>query len=363
MPRSKPRPQLKPEPAGPRFLCEAEIVSGLKDMAAAELLARFGRSVSLLDKARPEELPFYFDGSLPDLTALTKAASVYLVQHYPIPRPQALLGHQHFTRLTRLISTVRSMHTAGTFRTFRIAAAGSDSSVFQRIKDEIARATGLTPQDDEGDLLLRVRKADIHRDGWEALARLTPRPLAARAWRVCNMEGALNATIASAMIELTAPRPGDRVFNLMCGSGTLLVERLLRAPAAVIGGCDSDPIALRCATDNIAAAGFAKEVDLFEMDVADLPLPDACIDMVCADLPWGQLVGSHEANATLYPLVLREAARIAAPGASAAFITHEIRLMERVLRDCADVWAVRQEVRVFQGGLHPRIYVLERCGE
>jgi 23S rRNA G2445 N2-methylase RlmL len=174
------------------------------------------------------------------------------------------------------------------------------------------------------------------------------------------MEGALNATIASCMIEMTEPRPDDRVFNVMCGSGTLLIERLLRAGVDVIGGCDTNPIALRCATDNLLAADLSNEADLFEMDVTDLKLPDACIDMICGDLPWGQLVGSHEYNLELYPKVLAECGRIAAPGARAVFITHEIRLIEQVLRDCTDVWELRREVKVFQGGLHPRIYLLAR---
>ena len=359
MSKSKSRPS-KSEPTGPRYLCEAEVVTGLKDIAASELRSRFREDVRLLDKQKLEELPFHYDGDLAALDSLSKTLAVYLVQHYPIPRPQALLGHQHFTRLTRLISTVRSMHPAGTFKTFRISAAGAQSSVFQRIKDDIAEATSMTYDDDEADLLLRVRKADLHRDGWEVLLRLTPRPLSARAWRVCNMEGALNATIAAAMIEMTDPRPDDRVFNLMCGSGTLLIERLLRAPADVVGGCDTDLIALRCATDNLNAAGFADDAELFEMDATRLDLPDACIDMVCADLPWGQLVGSHEGNLKLYPQVLAEAGRIAAPGARAVFITHEIRLMDRVLRDCAELWQVKQEVKVFQGGLYPRVYVLRR---
>ena len=90
------------------------------------------------------------------------------------------------------------------------------------------------------------------------------------------------------------------------------------------------------------------------MDATKLKLPDASIDVLCADLPWGQLPGSHETNATLYPQVLAEAGRVAAPQARAIFITHEIRLMERVLRDCAALWTLQQEVKVFQGGLHPR---------
>ena len=344
----------------PRYLCEAEVVTGLKDYAAAEIMKHSGNNIRLLDKAKPEELPFEYNGDLAALDTLNTSTAVYLVQHYAIPRPQALLGHQHFTQLIRLISTIRSMHPAGTFKTFRISAAGSQSRIFQRIKDEIASATGMIYDDDEAHLLLRVRKADIHRDGWEVLLRLTPRPLSARAWRVCNMEGALNATIASAMVEMTNPRPDDRVFNLMCGSGTLLIERLRRAPVAVAGGCDTDLVALRCAADNLKAAGLAEAGELFEMNVTNLDLPDACIDMVCADLPWGQLVGSHEDNVYLYPKVLAEAGRIATKGAVGVFITHEIRLMERVLRDCADMWAVKQETMVFQGGLHPRIYLLER---
>ncbi len=270
---------------------------------------------------------------------MSKAAAVYLVQHFAIPRPQALLGHQHFTQLTRLISSVRSMRPAGTFQSFRISAAGSHSSVFQRIKDEIAQATGLRYDEDEAQLMLRVRKAELHPQGWEVLLRLTPRPLSARDWRVCNFEGALNATIASAMIEVTQPQPDDRVFNLMCGSGTLMIERLRRAPAAAVGGCDTDLLALRCATDNLAAAGFSEDAELLEMDAAALPLPDACIDVLCGDLPWGGLVGSHEGNLKLYPKVLAEAARIAVPGARAVFITHEIHLMERLLRECGLVVA------------------------
>jgi hypothetical protein len=62
----------------------------------------------------------------------------------------------------------------------------------------------------------------------------------------------------------------------------------------------------------------------------------------------------------LYPLILAEAARVTAPGARAAFITHEIRLIEKLLGDFVHQWKVRNVVRVFQGGLHPKIYVLER---
>ena len=336
------------------------MVAGLKAQAISELRNRFGGDAQPLRKGRADELPFRFSGDLAALAALGKSNAVYLVQHFDIPRPAALLGHQHLTRLLRQIGIVRSLHDDDAFHSFRISAAGRDSSVMQRLRAAIGDQAGLAPDEREGDLLLRIRRADLHEGGWEVLTRLTPRPLSARRWRVCNLPGALNATIAAAMIEMTQPQPGDRFFNLMCGSGTLLVERLLRAPLQAAAGCDTDPLALRCAADNLRAAGADDLGQLFPMDATQLQLPDASLDVLCADLPWGQLLGSHEENVQLYPQVLAEAARVATPGARAVFITHEIRLMERVLRDCAASWTLQQEVKVFQGGLHPRIYLLAR---
>ncbi|MCE2489656.1 MAG: methyltransferase domain-containing protein [Anaerolineae bacterium] len=353
-------PRRRNAPARPQQLCEAEVVAGLKNQAASELRTRFGSDARLLRKARLDELPFHYRGELAALGTVGKSNAINLVQHFDIPRPAALLGHQHQTRLLRQIDSVRGLHDSGSFQSFRISAAGRDSTVMQRLRDAIASQTRLVYDEREGDLLLRIRKADLHNGGWEALTRLTPRPLSARNWRVRNLPGALNATIAATMIEMTHPQPEDRFFNLMCGSGTLLVERLLRAPVLAAAGCDTDPHALHCAADNLRAAGAADLAQLFPMDATRLDLPDASIDVLCADLPWGQLLGSHETNLTLYPQVLAEAARVAAPGARAVLITHEIRLMERVLRECADRWTLQQEVKVFQGGLHPRIYLLGR---
>ena len=347
-------------PERERILCEAEVVAGLKAEAASELLSRFGADARLLRKQRPDELPFGYSGDLAALGAVGKCNAIYLVQHFAIPRPAGLLGHQHLTRLLRQIERVRSLHIADSFRSFRISAAGRDSSVMQRLREAIAAQSGLVYDEEEGDLLLRIRAADLHDSGWEMLIRLTPRPLSARSWRVCSLPGALNATIAAAMIEMTRPQPEDRFFNLMCGTGTLLIERLLRAPLQAAAGCDTSKEALRCANDNLRASGAEEIGQLFAMDATQLKLPDASIDVLCADLPWGQLLGTHEANATLYPQVLAEAGRVAAPNARAIFITHEIRLMERVLRDCAALWTLQQEVKVFQGGLHPRIYLLAR---
>lgn len=62
----------------------------------------------------------------------------------------------------------------------------------------------------------------------------------------------------------------------------------------------------------------------------------------------------------MYPRFLQEAARVAMQSAKLIVLTHEITLFERVLQDFSDVWKVEEAIKVFQGGLHPRIYVLRR---
>jgi tRNA (guanine6-N2)-methyltransferase len=356
----KSKPSLQKTPPSPPQLYEAEVMTGLKPYAIEEMRRLLGSQAYIHRGEKPEEILFDYAGHPSLLFQLRQTAAVYRVEHFAIPRPLALLGHQNFQRLLSQIQAVQALHPAIQFQTFRLSAAGKNSSVFNRIKDEIAAQTGLAYDEEGGQLFLRVRPSSLQGEGWEVLFRLTPRPLSARDWRICDMVGALNATIASAMVEISQPTLEDRVLNLLCGSGTLLIERRARMAAAALAGCDHNPETLRCARQNIAASGFSEDIDLLEMDATRLQLPDACIDVLYADLPWGQLVGSHEDNKYLYPKVLKEAARVATPEARFVLISHEIRLLESILGEGNDLWRVENMVKVFQGGLHPRIYLLSR---
>ena len=231
-----------------------------------------------------------------------------------------------------------------------------------RLRERIALETGLEFVADEGDLLVRLRRPLDERDGWEASIRLTPRPLSARAWRVCNLPGALNASVAHAMVHLSRPHPDDVVLNLACGSGTLLIERRAWGAARLVLGCDTDAGALQCAHDNRAASGH-DDVALENWDAGATPLPAHSVDSILVDLPFGQLVGSHTANQTLYPRILDEAARVATPGATFVAITQDIRLWENELLihpawRTESVWPI--SIPFSSGYLHPRIWVLSR---
>ncbi len=330
---------------------ELEVPEGLEFVAREELLARYPGRVLNDPRIKPGALRFQYEGNLGGLLALRTIIAAYSVYHYDVPRPKALLGHQHFARLTEQMQI--AMALGGVYKTVRLSAAGSDSSVMQRLKSEIASATRLTLDETAGDLFVRVRRARI---GWETLVRLSPRPSATRPWRVENYPGALNAAVAQAMVHLSEPDPDDRVFNAMCGSGTLMIERLLQGPAVVVTGCDTSEDARAAAKANIEAAGIdATHATVEKWDITDLPVDENTYNIVFADLPFGQLSGSHEENERLYPTALSEIARVCYGDLIA--ITHEVRLMERAIQ-VTPVWTVRAVHRVTLSGLHPRIFVL-----
>lgn len=337
---------------------EVEFAEGLLDIVRAEV-KRIIRNQGKLGKShRADALGFTYDGHPSDLLKLRSVIAVYQLLHFDIPRPKAFLGHQHFHRLLDVIDKITQITNPNDYKSLYINAAGSQSSVMLRLKEDLSRELGLSIADDEGDLLLRIRRTPKAKQGWDVLIRLTARPLATRDWRVCNFPGALNASVAHAMILMTKPTPQDIFLNIACGSGTILIERAENLPAKQIIGCDIDFEVLDCAKENVMISGN-QNIKLIHGNGARLPLPDVSVDALCADLPFGQLVGSHDNNIELYPAILKEAARVAKSGAIFAIITHELRLMERILQKDTN-WLIKNQYKITLSGLHPHIFVLER---
>lgn len=304
------------------------------------------------------ELIFEYAGNVRELFELRRCVAVYFLLHYDVPRPKALLGHAQLTLLTKAISQVRSHAPDGAFTGFRFGAAGSGSPVFLRLASALSSATSLPHNDDQGELLLRFRPGA--RGGWEVLIRMTPRPLSARYWRTCNRPGGLNATVAAASHDLLGVGTNDHYLNLMCGSGTLLIERALAGRWRSGTGVDSDGAALSCSRENAERAGLVDRIDLLHCDATDTPFAPGAFNRLTADLPWGDAVGGHLENELLYPRFLAESARVAAPRARMVVITHELRLFrEALLRQTA--WRNERLMRVFHSGHRPGLYLLARA--
>ena len=348
MPRPRPAQRSRTSrPRGAAHEYELEVLPGLEAVAATELAA-----VPLARDIRG--LRFWYPGDPARLQRLRSVVAVYRVRSWDVPRPRGLLGHQQLGEVTEFLRGVTEL---GGHRSLRLSAAGKDSAVLTRLGEELSAGLELPLEPETGELVVRLRP-DAGGTGWEVLARLTPRPLSARAWRECNRSGGLNATIAYAAHKLSGVREDDRIFNPMCGSGTLLVERALLGPSAALVGVDIEAGAVACAQANLAAAGRSAEVA--QVDALDTGLPPRSFDLIMADLPWGDAVGSHAANAALYPAFLSEMHRVSSRRGRLCVLTHELRLFERVLAESR--WEARELFQVYSGGHHPKAYLLHKRG-
>ncbi len=316
---------------------------------------------------RDDALAVRHTGPLRDVLGLRTAVAAWIALHLDVPRPRSLASGDHLSRIVDAVYA--SLRVTGS-SSFRFEAAGADSAVFARLAELLHQATGLQHRPDDGELVVKVRRGRRHGDadpGWDVLVRLGPRPLSARRWRVVDLPGAANATIAAAMSRLAGVRPEDRVLNLMCGSGTLLIERLLAGPAAAAVGVDLDAEVLSGAQQNLQASGLGRAARLVTGDAADPAalrslLGDQQFDLVLADPPWGGLIGNHADAPAVHAGLLTASAAVTAPGARLAVLTHEVTVMQHAVAAAAHLWTpLAEPLRVYAKGHHPRIWLLRHA--
>ena len=346
---------------------EIELIPGLESFVERELSGNLEQQAfRLLSHPREGRMSVRYQGAVGPLQGLRSAVAVHLVEDFDVTRPKALLGHEHLTRLLATLRFVIDIHPAGSFQTFRVSAAGAESTVYQRLRDEIAVELGLDYSADEAHLLVSVRRPPSGDGGWQVLVRLTAMPLSARTWRTCNRPDALNATIAYAMVSLAKSGGCERFLNLGCGSGTLLIERLSLGRAASVTGVDLSEEALDCAAENLAAAGVLDQAVLLRCDMRSLPLREASFDTIVADLPFGMVKGTRVDLDSVYADAFSESARLAGPRGAFVVITARRRLFESTFMHFADQWERTMEVPLNvsfdQGYIKPSIYVMRRTG-
>lgn len=348
-----------PHVSGGLAVVEIEVLDGLRPFAIDEV-AEVAPDASLLgDSASVDGATAIRTvverSSLANLLALRCAVAVHLVVTLDVVRPRSMLSPDQLATIASAVEEARALHPRKAFASFRFSAAGAASDEFERLHAAVAASTGLVRDDVDGDALLRFRKSRVLASGWDVLIRLTPRPLSARPWRVFAFPGSLNATVAAAMVRASNPSAGDRFVDPMCGSGTLLVERLAVGRPARVVGADSDAAAVNGVAANLRAARYRGRVERVVSDARRLPHPDGSFDVVCTNLPWGTSVGSHDDNRVLYPAVLRELRRVVTAAGRAVVLTHEVSVFEDAL---GGNWDLVARHRIFQKGHHPRMYVL-----
>lgn len=347
-------------PPAPAVPVELLFLPGLGEVVTAEARHRLTGLQSLAPvPGRDDSVRVELAGSFAPLLGLRTIVAPFRVLRFEVPRPKALLSGEYLPQISETMTIVCRLNTHPP-TSFRFDAAGGDSAVFTRLATELERASGLRYRPGDGDCLLRVRRA-VGTTGWEVLVRLSTTPLSARPWRVADHAAGANATVAAAMALLTRPKPADRVINLMCGSGTLLIERLLTSGAHAAVGVDVDPTSITAAQLNLRAADLDGRARLVRADVT-LTLPAEIggpFDVVLADPPWGDKSGSRRQVAQLHAALLEQAHALSRPGSRIGLLTAETGVMQQLIAD-NDRFDLVSATSVFHKGHYPRIFLLRR---
>ncbi len=182
------------------------------------------------------------------------------------------------------------------------------------------------------------------------------------AYRVRDVPAASHPTIAAAIARLSAPSPGDVVWDPFCGSGLELIERAKLGAYRALVGTDVDPEAVEAARMNMQAAHIESGARVDQGDSRFISWP-AELTTVLTNPPLGRRVlpGEHEA---LLADVLKRIGRALGPGGRLVWVSPTRRLdavaeeAGLVLQRAFDVdmggFSGRLEVRVKRAPEKPR---------
>jgi 23S rRNA G2445 N2-methylase RlmL len=173
--------------------------------------------------------------------------------------------------------------------------------------------------------------------------RLSDRTMRHRTYKEEHQAASLRPTVAAALCWIAAARPGEVVLDPMCGVGTILAEQweLGRGKVQVIGG-DLEKLAVENARANLLRLGCEAEVQVW--DARRLPLPDASVDHVLCNPPFGKQLSTVREVGPLYRDALREMNRVLRPGGQAVLLASESALLAQAAASVG--WSPKRQVRL-----------------
>ncbi|KAJ8654964.1 hypothetical protein O0I10_009360 [Lichtheimia ornata] len=172
----------------------------------------------------------------------------------------------------------------------------------------------------------------------------------------------LNPAIAYCLVQLADPQPGQVVFDMCCGTGTIPIEGAAAYPDAMWFGSEVKVKTLsEKAQGNVKHAGLTN-VDLFLADGRQLCMRDASVDIVISDWPWGLREGSYSTIQKLYPKFMRQIGRVLRSHGKAYIVTQGRKLFNRVLAYpwCKETWNVDKVISIGIGGYPVSLYMLSK---
>lgn len=173
--------------------------------------------------------------------------------------------------------------------------------------------------------------------------------------KVRHMPASLRPALAAAMVQLTNPAPDDVFLDPMAGAGTILLERSAAGPVRKIYGGDNDAemvAALRANVRSLLGTGACER-----WDARTLPLPDASVDKIAVNMPFGKQVAVDIDLPVLYRDVLAEMQRVLCARGRFVALVGDARMLETARARAAPQFRLDTKHRVAVLGMTATICV------
>lgn len=294
-------------------------ITGLRSVVLDELKES---NFKILDEDEVAEFIEFSEEIIPKAKKLRSVSRAYLVLHGNTYHPSYISNHKSI--LGKLIDIVVRYDS---FKTFKISCAGSDSPEVRSIAKYIQNTYRMEESND-ADLKIHIIKP---KDLWEIGIQITPRPLSVRDYKVVNMSGAMDSTMAFAVNSFCNLGSAHSYLNIFSGSATLLIEAAQCYPNLEdLMGFDNNKKHLSLSIQNIKKAGLIKRVRVKEADIFNKP-DMGTFDAIVSDLPFGMSISKDEDLEKLYSTFVQYCEETLSTGGRLAIYTSRHELIESIL--------------------------------
>ncbi len=274
----------------PPYKIKLSYIWGLQDIVIQEL-----KNLEKVSVIKTKNDAIYLDSTV-ELKSIISLKSI-LTASVVLEGKQLNPGYidNHKSLLDELMYSARTLNPDKP-KTFKITCAGNDSPEVRSIAKYIADKYDVVEQE-AADLKIHIIKSD---DMWEVGVGLTRRPLSVRSYRVENIPGAMNPTIAHAVNSLCDLENKTSYLNIFSGSGTLLIEAAQEYEnLKTVIGFDNNKTHLTASIRNIKEAGLIQKVQIVEKDLFDKP-ELGNFDVIASDMPFGMIISKEHDLTHLY---------------------------------------------------------------
>jgi 23S rRNA G2445 N2-methylase RlmL len=296
-------------------------ITGLEEIVLKEI-----KQYPNLHVIRKDADSFYLDSvdNLTEVKHLRSISRAYVVVENSKYNPLYISNHKSI--IGNLIDVVLG-RDGDIFQTFKITCAGSDSTEVRSIAKYIQETYNLVKKE-EADLKIHIIKLG---EGRETGIQITPRPLSFRIYKVKNMSGAMDPTIAFAVNSLCELKKVKSYLNIFSGSATLLTEAGQCYPnLEKLIGFDNDKKRISLAMQNVRKASLIKRVQLKEYDIFDKPNLGK-FDVITSDLPFGMSISKNENLEKLYQCFISYSEETLNVGGKLVVYTSEHELLRNII--------------------------------